>query len=335
MSRAARAADTSPISWPAAAGIAAFCLAMVQVPWQEIWGGSFIDRTVYLNKFASYLARPGSKTLSGGVLAFLTNEVLWDLSFTWLAAQLNVPLEALFAAISFLCLYVFSKYLASRHGLAALFFLVNPLVVEFAFSQLRMALAVSLLMLAWFWRGRFLPAFALAAVACCIHTSAFLILFIVFCVKVVTARLAAGKSNGFYCWLALVAVGLGVALVIGPLREGILSFLGDRRATYTNYSQSLLYSSFWVLLLLVGATEKRPFFQSEGNAIATAFLATFAFAGCFNVYNSRFLAAAYPLIVSSVFALRGSKRVMLLLVYLLYVLAQWYYWVGAGWDSPL
>lgn len=42
----------------------------------------------------------------------------------------------------------------------------------------------------------------------------------------------------------LFAVGAFISLLIGPLREALLSAIGDRRAEYHDMSSSLLYSLF-------------------------------------------------------------------------------------------
>jgi|CXWL01.1.fsa_nt_gi hypothetical protein len=320
--------DAAPISWYSTAAIIIFCVLMLCVPWQELWNGRFIDRTVYLNKFTVYLARP--RFFDGSVLAFIVNEVFFEKTILLFAGKLNVPLEVIFGAISFLCLFVYSKYLASRHGLLALIFLINPLIVEFAFSQLRMALAVSLLMLALFRKKQRVLAVVLAALACSIHTASFLIVFIYVVAKFVSARLAARSFNGLFCWLALIGAGLAVVMLIGPFRGVILSSVGDRRAEYSNVSQSIMYASFWMLLLLMTGTQKKKYFQTEGNAVAVVFLSVYAGATAFNTYNSRFLAASFPFIVSSMLALSLQKRVIIMPVYFLYAGAQWYYWLNAG-----
>ena len=320
--------DSAPLSWYSTAAIIAFCVIMLCVPWQELWNGRFIDRTVYLNKFTVYLARP--RFFTGSVLAFIVDEVFFEKIIMLLAGKFNLPLEVIFGAISFLCLFVYSKYLTSKHGLIALIFLVNPMIVEFAFSQLRMALAVSLLMLALFRQKQRVLVGVLVALACSIHTASFLIVFIFAAAKFVSLRLAARSFNGIFCWLALIGAGLAVVMVIGPFRGVILSSVGDRRAEYSNVSQSIMYASFWMLLLLMTGTQKKKYFQTEGNAVAVVFLSVYAGATAFNTYNSRFLAASFPFIVSSMLALSLQKRVIIMPVYFLYAGAQWYYWLNAG-----
>ena len=320
--------DSAPISWYAATAIIVFCVGMLCVPWQELWNGKFIDRTVYLNKFTVYLASP--RFFTGSVLSFVINEVFFEKIVMWLAGELHVSLEVIFGAISFLCLFVYSKYLASKHGLIALIFLVNPLIVEFAFSQLRMALAVSLLLLALFRKKQRIVAGVLVALACCIHTAMFLVVFIFIAAKFVSSHLASRSFRGVVCWMVLIGAGLAVVMVIGPFRGAILSAVGDRRAEYGNVSQSIMYASFWVLLLLMAGTQKRDYFQVEGNAVAIVFLSIYMFATAFNTYNSRFLAASFPFIISAMLSLSLQKRVVTLPAYFLYVGAQWYYGLGGG-----
>ena len=320
--------DAAPVGWYEFVAIVAFCVFMLSVPWQQLWNGRFIDRTVYLDKFTHYLATP--RVFSGSFLAFIVNEVVFEKTILWSVATFNVGLEVVFGVISFLCLFVYSKYLTSRHGLIAMIFLINPMIVEFAFSQLRMALAVSLLMLALFHQKRRPLAIVLAALACSIHTASFLMLFIFTASKFVATRLAASSFKGLHCWLALFGVGAAVVLAIGPFRGVILSAVGDRRAEYSNVSQSILYASFWVLLLLMAGTQKRTYFAVEGNAVAIVFLSVYVGATVFNTYNSRFLSASFPFIISSMLGLSLQKRVLILPVYFLYAGAQWYYWLNAG-----
>ncbi len=321
-------ADSSPINGFSTVVIIAFCLLMLAVPWEDLWGGRFLDRGVYLSKFALN-ARAG-RIIPGGYLSYVTNEVLWDSIIKWCTAGLHVPIEVLFGVISFLCLFVYSKYLVSKHGLLSLILLVNPLVVDFAFSQLRMALAVSLLMLALFRRNQRSFVLVFVALACCIHTATFLFLLIYFCVKILTARLTSGAFSRSYYWLGLVAIGVAVVVLIGPLREGLLNAIGDRRAVQDTAAQSIRYASFWILLILVAATQKKKYFETEGNALAVAFVAVYVCASFLDVYNVRFLSASYPLIISSLLALSMRKKVLILPVYFVYVGIQWYYWLDAG-----
>jgi hypothetical protein len=316
------------IGWVTTAVILAFCALMTLVPWERLMGGSFADRGVYLSTFSSFHPR-SIAPYTGGAIAFVTNEVLWDAGVRWAAGNLNLPVEALFGAISFLCLFVFSRYLVSKHGLFSLVFLVNPLVVDFAFSQLRMALAVSLLLLAMYERARRPVSGALIVLACMIHTASFLFLFVFFAVQEAGRRLSVRKATGLTRWLALVGIGLAVVLVIGPFRTVLLSMVKDRRAAYENVSQGLLYASFWVLLDLTTAVEGGRFFENEGNALAVVFLSVFVGATAFHIYNSRFLAAAFPLIISAMLSLSPQKRTLVLPLFIAYVCAQWYYWMAA------
>jgi len=323
--RRLRVGDSPPLSWAAFAAIIVFCLVMLYLPW-EAWSGGFGDRDVYIKRFGDFRPEP-PRTFIGGALSFVTNEVLWDKGVRWCTSKLHLSAEFVFGAISFLCLFVFSKYLVSRHGIASLLFLVNPLVVVFAFSQLRMALAVSLLLLALFWRGHWLLAALLISIACCIHTAAILFLFMFFAAKLLLDMLSAVKMNGLLLWLGLVAIGIAVVLVIGPFRAGILSKVGDRRAEYVMATQGIKFSLFWFALLFTTAAQTKKYLQAEKNAVAVVFLSVFTFAAFLNVSNGRFLAAAYPMIISSMFALGTRSKAPILIAYGLYTAVHWCYWM--------
>jgi hypothetical protein len=326
-----RSASRRPfqISWLTFAILAAFAAAMVAVPWEAIFGPHFWDRGVYLNTFRSFHPEQ-AKSFTGSIVSFVMNEAVWDIGVRWLSAVLHVPVDSLFDVISFFCIFTFAKYLAGRHGLLSLPLLVNPLVVDFAFSQLRMALAAAILITALFHKRRWGVSTALISLACLVHTASFLFLLIYFASRALVAYVSRRRSSGGVYWVGLVGIALTVVILIGPLRTVILTALGDRRAEYKDPSQGILYASYWIFLMFAYYGERKPFYETEGNSLAVACVSVFALASIFNVYNQRFLAASFPLIISSILSLGGQKRILILGLFLVYAAAQWYFWTIGG-----
>jgi hypothetical protein len=304
----------------------AFALCFLCVPWQQLRGVAFYDRLVYIEHFLYALPIADEKEISG-FSAFLVNEVLWDMLVRGLIAHLALSVETIFVGITFLCLFCFGYFIARRHGPLSMLLLVNPLVVDFAMSQLRMALAISVIMLAFF-SGRRLLVAAAAVLACFIHTA------IVLFVGMYLVAAQAGKwarrmrlpppTPGYIA----MAGGLLVALLIGPLREAVLTGVGDRRTEYEMAAATLSYASFWILLLAAVPLQRRVFYDDDVNLLAVACLSAFVFSTLIGVFGARFISATMPLLLCATLAFGRPLRELAVLAYLFFMALQWIYWLS-------
>lgn len=307
-----------------------FVTVIIAVPWEEIFravnGYGFIDKGVYSEYFLYKTSVLDYKEFSG-ILSYVSNEFLWHYAIGWLINNTGILIDHVFLAISFITLLIFGLLLAKWQGIHALPLLVNPLVIDFAFSQYRLALAISILSAAYLLHGRYraIP-FALVLTSLFIHSGATLFILIyaaVWLVQWLSIHFRIGCSAVF---VILFAVGAFISLLIGPLREVLLSAIGDRRAEYHDMSSSLLYSLFWIALLI-------PFYLSRRYLVTLDYaryalvIISIVFVNIFHGgYSTRFLAAAFPCIVSAVLSVHGVMRIMISVLFIFYAAFQWLYW---------
>lgn len=310
---------------PAAVVSMVFALCLLYVPWEQIRGEAFYDRLVYLEHFLHAVPLLEDKEITG-LGGFLANEVLWEVLVRGLMEGFDLPAGLILSGISLLCLFCFAYFLARRHGPLAMLLLINPLVIDFALSQLRMALAVSIVMLALF-SGRRLVIAAAVITASFVHTS--IVLFVVMYLVAVQAGKWVRKSRLPASTLGYIAMagGLLVALLIGPLRETVLSTMNDRRVEYEMEAASLSYASFWIMLLAAVPLQGKAFYRDSMNLLAVACLSTFVFATVLGVFAARFLSATMPALLGAMLTMGRPVRELAVLAYLLFMVLQWNYWV--------
>lgn len=310
--------------------IIAFVAIIVSIPWEDFFYAvnnyRFIDKGVYEEYFL-YRENVIYYKEFGGILSYISNEFLWNYSINWLVNNLNIPIEYIFNFISIFVIFVFSAVVARYHGVGSLLLLVNPLVIDFAFSQYRLAFAIAILGVAWLVRERRKAvALILMAVSIFIHTAVVIFLAIYFMmifVKWISLNFDNKESLRFF---ALLFFGVFVSILIGPLRESVLSTIGDRRAQYNDISSSLMYLLFWVGLLLPFYLQRKNLMNFDYSCYALA-IVSIVFANIFTgAYSTRFIAAAFPLIVSSILSLRGMMKLGVVTIFVIYTILQWLYW---------
>lgn len=307
-----------------------FVAVVVAVPWEEIFrainGYGFIDKGVYSDYFLNRTNILDYKEFNS-ILSYVSNEFLWHYAIGWLINNTGILIDHIFLAISFITLLIFGLLLAKWQGIYALPLLLNPLVIDFAFSQYRLALAISILSAAYLLHERYRAiSVALVLTSLFIHSGTMLFILIyaaVWLVQWLSVRFRIGRSAVF---VILFATGGGISLLIGPLREMILSAIGDRRAEYHDMSSSLLYSLFWIALLI-------PFYLSRRHLVTLDYaryalvIISIVFVNVFHGgYSTRFLAAAFPCIVSGILNLQGVMKASVVILFIAYAAFQWLYW---------
>ena len=309
-----------------------FACLFALVPWSNLSGvGGLEDREVYISKIESGISSAEEKDVSG-VLESVSNEILWDVGIQYLANYLSIDVDAIFYVISVLTLIVFSMWLVPRHGLSSILLLVSPIVVDFAISQLRSALATSVFIVAvWAWqRNALIVAAALMVAASLIHSIVPLIFTCGITVFVITKGIT-GRYRRFQP-IASLLVGLVSVVILGPLRVGILNFVGDRRAEYATGYISFQYMSFWILialiLLLVNKDFQNNFVAATERNFAIFIITVFAGLAVLGLPSIRFLSIAYPVIFSAVLSVPRVPKVFLLMSFTFYTVVLWSYWLG-------
>jgi hypothetical protein len=269
------------------------------IPWEELQGFPFIDRVNYLEYFL-YEESIFDYQKFTGILDYLKHEALWHYIIDWLFRDAGIPIQQVFLGISFLCFFSFSLFLINRHGYLSVLLLTNPLLITLAFSQLRLALAFSILLLAYMSNRKML--ILISIIACgFIHTATFLFVGIVISIYIIHTYILKNSASRGLLYSAFVIIGLCVSIALGPAMDVILSYFGDRRATiYTGDAASgIKYTLYWSGLLLLCAFQHRAFYRDKINAYSIIILATSTFNLVTGGYTSRLLAVSLPMIPST------------------------------------
>jgi hypothetical protein len=308
-----------------------FVVAMMLIQWpvifENIYGHGFTDRNTYKNYFLNGESVLIYKKFEG-VVAYITDEFLWHYLIGTAATSLGISIELVFHVITITCLCVFGAIIISKRRPLALLLLINPLVIDFAFSQLRLALAISILGAAYVLKTRY-RLITLIFVICSlfIHTASMIFIIIYVALRVVDS-LANQLNYGYWVRFALLClIGFSISIAIGPLREAMLSAIGDRRADYPDMSSTLAYSSFWVFLLFAIGSRAKSLMKEEYQQYSVVILSIVTMNIFHGGYSARFLAASFPFLISTVLSFRGVYGLMMLFLFIFYAILQWLYWL--------
>ena len=315
-----------------------FAAIIIAIPWpdvfQEIYGYPLIDRTNYINYFLNKTSVLDRKVFDS-FQSYITEEFLWHFCVGNLINKIGVPIDLVFGIISFATIYVFGRIITLHVGVLGLVLLINPLVIVLAFSQLRMALAAAILGFAYLTREkRSNLSIFLAILTPFIHTASVLFLAIYAAVLsmrwIVTSmsmRWIAIKNRQLVEIIGLLLVGATVSLLIGPLREFVLTCIGDRRAVYPDVSSSFAYSFFWISLLVPLGLSYRRIRKYDYVRCTFVVLAVVVVNLTHGGYTTRFLAVFFPFIVASIFKIRSPISLPVILAFVCYAILQWLYWL--------
>lgn len=301
-----------------------FTALMLTPPWDALTGG-FVDRAVYETYFGyeqSVLEYASFDT----ALDYLTNEYLWHFLLGYVIRDLGYQTDGVFYCISLAFLVLISTFFVRQAAPQFLILLCSPIIVDLAFSQLRLTLAISMVLAAYLSRSRVALLVAFAA-ASFVHTAMVLFGFMLLVAVLVSMRSALVLRTKLNVLLWLLAAGFLVSLVVSPLRSHVLGLVGDRRAEYSDLSSTWAFNLFWIGLLVVFSAQNRLWFRSWRNSYSVILLTLVAGATVFRGYSLRFLAASLPVLVLSILALPRSQRTVMLACYSAYLTLQWVYWL--------
>lgn len=310
--------------------LALFMLFMCAVPWvsiyESIYQFPYEDRSVYSHYFL-FEESVLSYVKFSGIKDYFINEFLWHYSVISLMNH-GVGLEIIFFCVSFFSLLM-PAMLVLKYGKPwMLIFLINPLVVDFSFSQLRSALAVAILILAFILKDRYkYIAIGVVIVAMLIHTASVIFLsiyiFIVF-MDGFSRKFRLGKS--IYL-IFILMFGAMISIALGPLREWILILLGDRRAEYPDMRSSFQYSLFWMLMLFAMIFNYKKMMTSFFGKYNYIILSIVTFNVLHGGYSTRFLAATLPVFILTIFDFERWWKICMLSMFVIYMILQWLFWL--------
>lgn len=295
------------------------------IDWEAVQGVLFEDRQ---NFYFVFNSKPDFDIPFSFETVFfhLFNEQLWNKGVRILVADYHLSLDEIFFGVSFLLLFSFAYFVAVRSKIYIVPLLLNPIVIDLAFSQLRMSMALVFLMIAASSKSKFIITVLFVA-GFFIHTATMLFAALAFGIYKVVQYSIKNDYEGFSSYFSLFSFGFIVALIVGPLRSVILEFFGDRRANYDIAASGWAYASFWLLLLAVTMFQRKDFFRNFDNAIAVSMLSTFVFCTGFGVYGIRFIAASFPMILVSMYRLGHVERPFVILAFMSFSIFQWLFWI--------
>jgi len=222
--------------------------------------------------------------------------------------------------------YVILYFLVERvNPLYAILVVTNPIYIDLICSQIRSALAVALLILAFQTKRKKLS-FLFSICALGIHTVAFYLLFVFHLLKQINRHASFREAM-----IITIILGISSSVFFAFGLDAVLSFLGDRRAKLANSGSSLLYSVFWfscAIIIIIGfKSDERLTTETKLISLCVVFLMTqFLFNSVFGIYGSRFLAIGFPLLFVCISVLRINMKVLILSLLVFYQSVQIFYW---------
>lgn len=297
---------------------------LYQIPnWPEIfksiYGYPMIDRTIY-EVAILYYNLPIDYIFYYDLISIFTREFLWNAALAYLNRSVGLAPEQIFFVISTFVIWRFSIEIVYRAGWIYLPLLVNPLIVDFSFSQLRLSCAIAII--SFFWRGqrRFVPTFIAYVLCTSIHTAIFL-----FALMHLVANIF--HKPTIFNLMVLILTGFAISIATGPMREIILGAAGDRRAEYYDMSSSAVYLLFWVIMLLLILINFRNIIYSLDIRYAIIILSIVLLNIFTDGYSTRFIAAAFPSLIISM-GIYGAKPINpIIVIFIPYSILQWLYWL--------
>jgi len=297
-------------------------LLFVQVDWEELKDIGFVDKENTTRVMSNDTEYEFSSIADG-----ISSEQFWNFGFMYLVHNKNIDIDLIFKSISFFCIFIFVLLVLVEGHYLMLFFLINPLIVDFCFSQYRSAFAFSLLCLAYMLRKRrpYLPILILMP-AVFIHTSVLLILLIYFLIFIILNKFRSQKKKliFFSCVIALV-----VSLTLGPFRDAILTYLNDRRvgSDYSHHS-GFLFSIYWMILAVFFLIQRKDFYNNR--LVLTGIVLLFIYlinTLALNIYGSRFLSLGFVLFLVAISKFKRTDLLFITPLFLFHSLLHWISWL--------
>ena len=297
------------------------------IPWTDLYGSEFVDIFSYIERIV-YLHDGGKEAERWGI-QWLINEPLWKAVIV-LLGDLFTDYRAVLYGISFITVFVYVSFLIKRvEFYVGMIFLLNPMMVDLFLAQIRIAVAFSLVLIAYDLasresRSKVVP-IILLVMAALIHVSMPIFYAIYYLLYYLNERI---EDKKYY--LISLFTALFIALFMKYGSNLILVMLGDRHAGYNDYiaSSSVIYSLAWFIIAIIISTfgdfsdkKKRVFV-----AYSVTILSFFFFSSFLNVFAARYLAVTMPIIILSIDYLPKHIKqgtYLFLLFYNLYLFKYW------------
>lgn len=302
-----------------------FSLIVSFIPWWNLRKTPYYDRENYIF-FIDDVPSKLEWFDFDGIIVKLMNEWGWHKFLQIMTTDFYLTSSSILFIITFLIFFTASIFLSRRFYFLSFILLLNPIFIDFAVSQLRLAFAMSLLFISlWLYSRKNLLYIPLLFCLPFIHTSSVLFIFIIGVSLFLDKSL---KKPALIKTIIALISGVLVSIVTGPLMSAILSQLEDRRAEYSDMSSPLVYTSFWLILYLYfiikGFFEKSH--KSYNFYISISVLTVVLFGTIFGGYPLRFVAACFPFIIAALLDNKGKEKNIILIAYILFTLLLWGFW---------
>lgn len=304
-------------------------LVLAAIPW-EFWRGSeYYDRENYTNTIDNSLNKIYWFDYDT-FLSKLSNEWLWHKFLDFSVDTLHLNSAEILFFISVFLVFTSSLFLARRYGYLSVIFLLNPLFINFMYSQLRLAFVMALLFVSYYlYKKNNKLYLLLVLITPFIHTSA-----VTFVAMFAAALMFENtvKIKPIFKTTLSILIGLGIGIATGPLMSTILTAIDDRRSEYIDMSSSIVYMSFW--LILFAYFSLKGLFESKHRTfsfyISLMVLALVAVQTVMGGYASRFLVALFPFVIAAMLETKAKEQPIVIISYLAYSFMLWFYWINYG-----
>lgn len=307
-----------------------FCLALVfsAIPWEYFRYQAYSDRKVYINYIDVHLNKVYWFDFSG-LPNKIFNEWGWHYFIDYLNSELNFNSGIILFLISLFLLTISFVIVSSSRRIYLCFLLLNPLYIDFFYSQARLSFAITLIYcsIIVYYKNKYLSIFFLLP-SLFIHTSSFIFILIFYSAMFLTENSFISQRKKF---VISFIIGAFVALITGPFMSIILSSFDDRRAVYGDFSSPILYMSYWLGLFLFIISKC---FQRNTNKlnkyyfyISLSILTIVLFSTFLNGYPSRFIAASFPFLILALSDFRRKSDFLVGVLYVMYTIILWFFWL--------
>lgn len=301
-------------------------MVITLIPWDKINPkGYFNDRESYFFAYRFKSDRLDNFEATK-YYDYITNEWLWRYINGYFRNELNISPEIFFGFITFFAFLTYSFFILEKAKKPiVLIYLLNSEYIFFVYSQLRLAFAMSIFIIAiyFFKKKNLILSISFFATCCLIHTSMLLFLGILFA-SISISKL--DKSNLIKIILIFLT-GLVVNLLIGPFMEGILSNVGDRRAEYEDFSPPffwyLIYVAYALTAYCIILKKNLKFFDDYVYVYAFVIFSLLMTSYLFGGYVSRFIVASQLFIIPSLFLIKGKLGFLFHYTYIVYLVLLW------------
>jgi len=291
------------------------------IPWTSIYHGDFLDIGNYLNRI-EYLHVGGNEASHVG-LSWLLSEPLWKYIIIGIGLIFDDYRLALYI-ISIIIVFFYSIFLFKRvESYIGMIFLFNPMFIDLVLSQVRSALAFSLLLLAYDLSSKKWSSIV-AIISILIHASMPLFIVIYFLLSKLNKSVYPKK---YYLVTIITALLFAIFMKYGV--NILLTILGDRHAGYENTiaGASLSYSIVWFAIGIFVATFAT--FENENDRIIAGYAiimtSFFFFSSIMGNFAQRYVALTMPLIIISISYLPKHYRQGTYVLFFMYILLMFKY----------